>query len=231
MRLVFIIFFIFCSCTLFAQLDSMSYDSSAIMQRSFSSASIDAYKKNKDFQYETKVVETPSVWDRFWNWFWKLVEDILGTPEGQATLKVLYWALGIGAIAFFVYKVIRMNRLSVFANESKASDGYKIDSEDIHTIPFDLAINEALQQGNHRLAVRLLYLQHLKLLADKNMIAWQPNKTNTDYWRELTNETLQQIFKSATNIFEYAWYGSHTVSKDDYAVMKEELMKFQNRLQ
>lgn len=231
MRLVLIILFIICSSALFAQLDSMTYDSSAVMQRSFSSASLDEYKKSKDFQYETKVVETPSLWDRFWNWFWGLVEDIMSTPEGQATLKVLYWVLGVGAIAFFIYKVIRMNRLAIFANESKSAGAYKIDSEDIHAIPFDLAISEALQQGNYRLAVRLLYLQHLKLLADRNMIAWQPNKTNTDYWRELTNETLQQIFKSATNIFEYAWYGSHTVSKDDYTVMKEALMKFQNRLQ
>lgn len=231
MRLVFIIFFIVCACTLFAQPDSMIYDSSAVTQRSFSNASIEEYKQNKDFQYETTMVETPSTWDRFWNWFWRLVNNIMSTPEGQATLKVLYWVLGIGAIAFFIYKVVRMNRLAVFANESKSSGGYKVDSEDIHSIPFDLAINEALQQGNYRLAVRLLYLQHLKMLADRNMIAWQPNKTNTDYWREITNETLQQIFKSATNIFEYAWYGSHSVSKDDYAVMKEALIKFQNRLQ
>lgn len=230
MRVFLIIAFIICSCELFAQPDSMSYDSSAIMQRGFSSASIDEYKKNKDFQYETKVVERPSAWERFWNWFWKQIDDLMRTPEGQATLKVLYWVIGIGAIVFFVYKVIRMNRLAIFANDIKTSGAYRIDSEDIHAIPFDVAISEALQQGNYRLAIRLSYLQNLKLLADRNMIAWQPNKTNTDYWRELTNENLQYAFKTATNIFEYAWYGSHTVSKEDYTIMKEELTKFQNRL-
>jgi len=231
MRLVLIIMLLIFSSGLFGQADSLIYDSSATTLRNFSSASIEEYRKNKDFQYETKVVETPTLLDRFWAWFWRKYAEIMRTPAGRITMKILYWSLGIGAITFFIFKVVRMNRLAMFANDSSMSNAYKIDTEDIHTIAFDEAIDEALEKGNYRLAIRLLYLQNLKLLADRSMIVWQPNKTNTDYHRELSNENLQQAFKNATNIFEYAWYGSHTVLKDDYTVMKEELTKFKNRLQ
>jgi hypothetical protein len=140
------------------------------------------------------------------------------------------WVVIIAVILFFVFKVTKMNRLALFKGESKSGSSYNITSEDIHSIPFDEAINEALNSGNYRLAIRLLYLQNLKLLADKNLIAWQPNKTNTDYCSEITHESSKQVFRHVTNIFEYAWYGSHTVTRNDFTDMKEELTKFQNRL-
>ena len=234
MRVFLIILIVFISCNLFgqnkAQKDSLRYDSAAISQLHFSDSAFNAYSNNKDFQYETKIVETPSLWDRFWAWLWKLYADIMSSTAGRITMKLLYWVVGIGAVIFFVYKVTRMNRLAMFSKDSTNAMPYNIDSEDIHAIPFDEAINEALQNGNYRLAIRLLYLQNLKLLADKDLILWQPNKTNTDYLHELTNDSTKQVFKNVTNIFEYAWYGSHTVSNHDYSIMKDELTNFQNRL-
>lgn len=226
----FIIILMLClSFPLFA-VEKPVYDSSGVTPREFSNNSFDRYRDSKEFQYETKIVETPSLWERFWVWAWRKYTEIMSTPAGRATMKVLYWGIAIGAILFFVFKVTRMNRLAMFANDAKNSTGYKIESEDIHAIAFEAAIRDALQNGNYRLAVRLLYLQNLKLLSDRNMIAWQPNKTNTDYWREITNSQLQQSFKKVTGIFEYAWYGSHAVTKDDYTLMHDELIQFQNRL-
>lgn len=233
MRLFFTIVSLCIALSLFAQKtakDSLRYDSSSVTQLHFSDSAFNAYNSEKDFQYETKAVETPSLWDRFWRWFWKLYAEIMSSPAGRVTMNILYWALGIGAILFFVYKITRMNRLAMFSTESASNLPYDINSEDINAIPFDEAISEALKNGNYRLAIRLLYLQNLKILADRNLILWQPNKTNTDYWRELRNDSLKQSFKNATNIFEYAWYGSHTVSRNDFSVMKDELTNFQNRL-
>jgi hypothetical protein len=234
MRAFLIILLVFTSCNLFAQKkvqkDSLHYDSSAISQLHFSDSAFNAYNNNKDFQYETKLVETPSLWDRFWAWFWKLIFDFLNSKVGEITTRIFYWAVGVGAVIFFVFKVTRMNRLAMFSKDSLGAIPYNIDSEDIHAIPFDEAINEALKNGDYRFAIRLLYLQNLKLLADKELILWQPNKTNTDYLRELTDDSTRQVFKNVTNIFEYAWYGSHAVSNHDYSIMKDELTNFQNRL-
>ncbi|HRI21465.1 MAG TPA: hypothetical protein PLA68_10955, partial [Panacibacter sp.] len=69
MRFVFIIT-ILCF-TLFANArQQVVYDSSAVEQRNFAASSFDKYKTDRDFQYENEVVEMPSLWDRFWMWFW-----------------------------------------------------------------------------------------------------------------------------------------------------------------
>jgi hypothetical protein len=75
----------------------------------------------------------------------------------------------------------------------------------------------------------LLYLQNLKILTDKDLIAWQPNKTNRDYQYELI-PALQQTFKHITDVFEYAWYGQLHVSANDFAELKEDVLNFQKRL-
>ena len=68
------------------------------------------------------------------------------------------------------------------------------------------------------------------MLADKNLIIWQPNKTDTDYLREIDKPGLKQSFKNITDIFEYAWYGNLSVAKDDFAEIQKEFMQFQNQL-
>lgn len=226
-----ICFILFCSSLLYARDKDKNYvyDSSHIIQRSFSDSAINAYKSDPDFQYEKKMIQQRSWWDRFWDWFWSLYDDIMDTEAGRITMEIIYWALALGIIAFFVTRVLKMNRLSVFKNTAYSDAPYKVELEDINAIPFDTAINEAMENGNYRLAIRLLYLQNLKLLSDKGLIDWRPDKTNTDYLYELKS-SLQQSFKKITTVFEYAWYGEHAVSKQDCADMKDQLSQFQNQL-
>jgi hypothetical protein len=207
-----------------------AYDSSHVDIRNFSSSTADPYKKDIDFQYERQIVDTPSLWERFWQWFWNKYDDMVSTEAGRITMKVFYWVLGIGAVAFFVFKVTGMNRISLFASQSQQNPAYTIEDENIHDISFDTAIQQALQEGNYRLAIRLLYLQSLKILSDKNLIIWQLNKTNTDYFREISRAELKQQFKNVTHAFEYTWYGNLAIGKDEFTEMKEEFMNFQKQL-
>lgn len=228
MRILFLIIIILFSFALNAQ-QKFHYDSSNIQQRNFSLSSLQVYKNDKDFQYEKEPVEGKTWWDRFWDWVWNKYDDIMSTAAGRNTMKAIYWLLGAGAVAFFVMKVAKMNRLNLFTVSPQNKTDYTVEEENIHAIAFDQAIQNALQDGNYRLAIRLLYLQNLKMLADKNHISWQRNKTNRDYLRELS-PALQQTFNHITNVFEYAWYGHLTVSREDFAELKEDVSKFQNRL-
>lgn len=228
MRLLLTILFLTFSYLLSAK-DTVEFDSTAVELRTITSSSLDQYKKDKDFQYETEVIQTPSFWDRFWSWFWDKWYELMSTAAGKVAMKIFYWALGIGAVAFFIFKVIKMNRQSLFAADVKTQTAYNIASEDIHAIPFDVAIDEAVQNQNYRLAIRLLYLRNLKTLSDQLIIAWQPNKTNTAYVNEITDIALRNFFKDITNIFEYAWYGSREISKEDYDAIKDQFIHFQNQ--
>lgn len=228
MRFLFIILLITFSLVSAAQ-KKLVYDSSKIEQRNFSSSSLNVYKNDRDFQYEKETIQRETWWDRFWDWFWNKYEDIMSTERGRTTMRIIYWILGIAALAFFALKVSKMNRLNLFSASPQSKTPYTIEEENIHAISFDEAIQNALHEGNYRLAIRLLYLQNLKMLTDKNLIEWQLNKTNKDYLREMI-PSLQQAFKHITDVFEYAWYGHFTVTKEDFATLKENVLKFQKQL-
>jgi hypothetical protein len=236
MRFIVIILFSFFSLPVTAQRKAVpdsskvAYDSSSVRQRDFSSSSLTAYTKNEDFQYEKEVAQHPTWWDRFWDWVWRKYAELMNTAAGRATMTAIYWIVGISAVAFFLIKVTRMSRMNLFTASPANTIPYITETENIHTISFDEAIDNALQNGNYRLAIRLLYLQNLKVLSDKNIIAWQSNKTNYDYLHEIIEPNLQQLFKHITDVFEYAWYGHLTVDREDFDELKESIVKFKSRL-
>src|SRR4051812_9814298 len=230
MRFIFIIILVFFFKTGTAQKEKPAYDSSAMQPRHFTASSINAYTNDKDFQYEKEAVETPSAWDRFWQWFWNKYNEMISTEAGKTTMQIIYWLLGIAAIIFFVLKATTMNRMTLFKASPQSNNAYAIEDENIYTISFNEAIQQALQSSNYRLAIRLLYLQNLAILADRNFIVWRPNKTDADYLREINKPTLKQSFKNITGIFEYVWYGNLVVTKDDFGGIQKEFIQFQNQL-
>src|SRR3954471_16941147 len=167
MRFIFIIILLFFLKIVTAQKEKLAYDSSVVQQRHFTASSIKTYTNDEDFQYEKEEVETPSAWDRFWQWFWDKYNETISTEAGRTTMQIIYWLLGIAAVTFFVLKVITMNRMTLFKSSLQGNIPYAIEDENIYMISFSEAIQQALQSGNYRLAIRLLYLQNLKTLADR----------------------------------------------------------------
>ncbi len=208
----------------------VAYDSSSVQQRNFSASSIDEYKDDRDYRYDAYVSPAPTLWERFWRWVWSKYAAIMSTAGGRITMRVFYIAFAVAAVTFFVFKVMKMNRVSLFGRSGDEKPGYTVEEENIHGISFGEAIEKAVREGNYRLAVRLLYLQNLKLLADRNLVAWRPDKTNYDYVRELDKKELKQPFTLLTHIFEYAWYGNSPVGKDDFTTLKEQFISFQHQL-
>lgn len=229
MKFILLLLFFFTSFTLCAQ-ESVPYDSSAVEARLFNITAIDSFKAQRDFRYQDEIAESPSLWDRFWQWFWEKYDEIMSTESGRTTMKIVYIVLGLVAVAFFVYRVMRMNRLALFASEVAYKTPYSLEEEDIHAINFDMAIREAEEEGNYRLAIRLLYLQNLKRLADKNMILWLPGKTNSDYKKELKETAFGESFHKLTTAFESAWYGDKAITKPEYEALNGDFSFFKSQL-
>jgi hypothetical protein len=92
-RYLLIISIIFCTCSVFAQ-QKVIYDSTAVEVRTFNDTSFQQYNNDADFQYENELVQTPSLWDRFWAWVWRKYDEIMSTEAGRATMKIIFWLLG-----------------------------------------------------------------------------------------------------------------------------------------
>lgn len=225
---LFIISVLFCA-SLSAQ-RQVQYDTSFIESRSFDNNALKELKKDRAFQYEKIKEPSKSLWDRFWSWFWYKISQLLSTKQGKRKLNVLLIIFGVSAIIFFVVKVMGMNKDGLLGRSSKDSLDYSVSADDIHSISFNEAIQEAIATGNYRLAVRLLYLQSLKKLSDKGFIEWKINKTNSDYLKEIQDRQWAPLFKSLTYNFDYTWYGEVPVSKERFEAVHQQFQSFNNQL-
>ena len=108
--------------------------------------------------------------------------------------NILITILAVVAVVYVILRLLKVDALTMFYTGPKSQLPFGTLEENIHAINFDQAIQDALFRKEFRLAIRLLFLQALKLLADKNHIHWQPGKTNHEYVEELTAKQLKNRF-------------------------------------
>nr|WP_121269663.1 hypothetical protein [Pedobacter schmidteae] len=200
-------------------------DSAAVVLRTFDQQKIKEYHLEKAFRYD-EVVPVNNWWGRFWRWFWELIDGMLTNKYSGGVIKYLVILIAAALVIFVVIKLIGLD-LKIFAGKAKAIDvPYQESVENIHEINFNDAIAKAVAEGNYRLAVRLLYLHSLKLLNDKEIIYWQPEKTNQAYVSEITETEMKRQFTVLTLQFEYIWYGDFSIDKVGFGAIKSSFDRF-----
>jgi len=70
--------------------------------------------------------------------------------------------------------------------------------------------------------VRVYYLEVLKQLSLKDLIKWQRDKTNSEYLREMRQQTHFKDFRHVTRIFERVWYGDTKIEQDTFQQISPE---------
>ena len=206
-------------------------DSAKITVRNFDYNTLQAFKKDKDFQYLQLSEPAKSIWERFWDWIWWHIYEVMRTKKGRTAIWAILFLTGAAAVVFFAVKATGMNKGGLFARSSGNNMSYVVSDEDINSISFDDAIKNAVADGNFRLAIRLLYLQSLKQLSDRGYIEWQKDKTNNEYVSEVAGKPWQPLFKKITYNFEYAWYGEMNVFDEDFQNIHKQFQQFNNQLQ
>ena len=116
----------------------------------------------------------------------------------------------LGAIIYFLLQ----NKINFFSKEAaSSSQNTETDAhEDIFSLSYNERIKKAETEQNYRVAVRLIFLQTLKLLSDTNHIKYQPDYTNLDYLQQLHQSNLYNDFSKVTRNYEYVWYGKFEIS-------------------
>jgi hypothetical protein len=203
-------------------------DTTNVAWRKFDEAQLEKFRKDKDFDYRdkepTKAKETIS-------WLEKWLRDLFDIELGRETNEVIYdiitIVLIVGALAALIWAFTSVQFRWIFSGKgAKASPVFTIEEENIHEISFTNEIAAAEAAGNFRKAVRLHYLEMLKALSDHSLIAWETQKTNHDYARELRNTEYADDFSGLTYWFDYIWYGELPVDDGLYADIREKFRKF-----
>lgn len=232
MRLLLLLLVFLCMHTCLAQQQQeLAYDTAHLQQRHFEEKKMDGYKADRDFQYNRYKEPPASLWDRFWDWFWEKIAQIMSTREGAITFKTVMIILAVLVLGFFIYRLTGMSKAGLFGRTTGENIGYTVSDEDIHGINFEQAIEQAVQNGNYRLAVRMLYLQTLKMLTDRNLINWQVNKTNITYLQELQGSAYQQPFNHLTWQFESNWYGDMPIDAGEFNQVRDQFNQFNRQIQ
>ncbi|MTI20151.1 DUF4129 domain-containing protein [Fulvivirga sp. RKSG066] len=208
-----LLFVLFASLATANDSTSLKNDNSQLELRKFDEEKIKQHKADEDFDYGSKAEAELTLWQRFKIWLnrmlMKLFQFGTDTPIGKI---ILYVILGAGII-YAIYKIATMQSVRLFNKTNGNSLDYEVYHEDIHQMDFQKLIDEAIQNKNYRLAIRLTYLLALKHLSDKNLIDWQPGKTNYDYTHELNRPNLKPGFNDLSYYFDYTWYGDFEVNE------------------
>ena len=209
----------------------MRVDSSTISVRQFSQPLLNSYRSDRHFQYD-KITEPPiSLWDRFWEWFWNKIGDILSTKTGRNTFLGVIGTIAVVILALFIAKLTGMARGGLFDKKNNESDlAFDLLEDDIHSINFETAIETAINDKNFRFAVRLLYLRTLKNLADIGLIQWQVNKTNIKYLEELNDNAHRKTFQDLTLQFENNWYGDLPIGEIEFHSVQDLFNQFNKQV-
>ncbi|MFL9845755.1 hypothetical protein [Flavobacterium rhizosphaerae] len=195
-------------------------------QRTFEDDFKERYK-GREFNYRPKE-ESQSWFSRFMEWLNNLLDRIFGTDAAYDTeiawKTIIYRVLLIlvigAAIYIVVMAIIKKEVGWIFRRSRKIIAPHDVDTEDIHVMDFSTLIQQTKESGNYRLAVRYYYLWLLKKLSVRELIAWNWDKTNSDYLYEIKDEALRKDFEYLSYLYDYSWYGEFTI--DTYAFSKAE---------
>lgn len=145
----------------------------------------------------------------------------------------LLWIIIITGFVGFVIWWLAGNKVALFRKKIRRIDDIRqdeLESEDIFSINYQKEIDKATQQGNYRLAVRLMFLRLLKNLTEKNIIQYKQGKTNFDYLLQLQPTRYYRDFFRITRNYEYSWYGQFEVDERAYYVILDDFKNFDRLL-
>jgi len=206
------------------------FDSSEVKVRQFSNNALREYRTDSEFNYgEVRQDFAPTLWERFWAGFWDLIRSAFDNAAAGGIFIYIFIGLGSAALLFLAFKLSGMESAQVFSGNTATPIQYNENSENIHTISFERALEDAINHNNLRLAVRILYLHTLKVLSDKSLINWEAGKTNSDYVAELKNPSQKELFKELTRRFEYVWYGGFPIDRSLYDKISQSFNQFNKR--
>ncbi|UNY98704.1 DUF4129 domain-containing protein [Zhouia spongiae] len=205
-----------------AQKDSLQLDREPVKSRSFGSDFKEKYSGDA-YNYQESVAGK-GWFTRFKEWLAERLSNLFDfdTPaDAQSvadTIFKVFYVLIIIAVIFIIVKLI-MNREGrwVFGKSGNKNILKVEDIENhIHITDFNSLILNAVNNTDYRLAVRYYYLWLLKELTNKDLIAYDAEKTNSDYLNEINNQELKDNFSYASYLYNYIWYGEFKVGKDDF---------------
>ena len=217
----------------------LQYDKNSSVEKiRFDSEKIENFKNDKEFDY-SEAENADNWWSRFKRWIGELLNSLFNwlfgdwQPNGfwSFIINILPYLIIGGIIAFIIWLFYKLNPgARLLRSQDKPDVFFTEEEEIIKTKDIKKLIKKALKNQDYRLAVRYYYLLILKKLRDAELIDYEFDKTNTDYFSEITSEEIRLQFKKATTLYDYIWYGSFAVTEDDFQKAEKTFTNLENQI-
>ena len=130
----------------------------------------------------------------------------------------------LAAVLIFLIIMLINNISRITTDRALSGNNQQVEIDDPdHYEKSDLErfLKDALESANYRLAIRVQFLMVIKLLQDRELIAWKKEKTNTDYLLELRQQEFKNAFKYLVKVFERIWYANYDIDRLFYESLSE----------
>jgi len=247
MRLSWVLFgfILFCSIAVKAQ-DSISLEEKQVQYDAttnlnpidFNAEKIADLKTDPTFDY-LKTVKNDSWWTRFKSWvntrYQQFTDWLFGDYKAYefvaVLLKILPYLILGAFIGLLIWPFIRLIPASSLLDEQDAPQVFLNDEENIvRSQNIKELIDNAINDGDYRLAVRYYYLQLLRQLNQKKLINYEFQKTNSEYLNEIKADNLQLQLKKVMRIYDFIWYGSFSLSEPDFHLAERNFQDLQTSI-
>ena len=140
--------------------------------------------------------------------------------------KVLFVAIVAALLIWIVVRIVAESRRRTIRPIDEPALAGPIDLESDRIVATQLPedewmklAREQIAKGQHRLAIRALFLASLAHLGDRGMLRIARFKSNRDYSRELDLKAralpeVRNAFGENVGLFERVWYGLHEIGRD-----------------
>ncbi|WP_343668257.1 DUF4129 domain-containing protein [Chitinophaga sp.] len=201
-------------------------EASALLIRKVPTEVKNKFSKDKELQYHQKPPKKAPSFDFKW-----LDAIFIGIAY---LFKAFWWLIVIAILAamgmaIFVY-LRRNGYVFKWSKPAYNKEEVQQEEEEHDASGYEMQIQQAIAEGRLRLAVRLMYLQTIRVLADKEIIVYSKEKTNAAYLRSLSQTPWHKPFARLTVDYEYIWYGEVPVNGEQFSTIQGQFKQFLNEL-
>jgi hypothetical protein len=151
-------------------------------------------------------------------------------PFLKPLLVISISAMLLGLILWFVLqswgKYNMRNHQQIHFDFEQEVDVKKINWSDLENL-----LQQALQNQNHRIALRLLFLILLKKLQENGYLKTGKGLSNAQYLKQMQHQIeLYETFAYLLRCYEWVWYGERSLSAHQFEALKNQWDSFLEKI-
>jgi hypothetical protein len=152
--------------------------------------------------------------------------DFEGLGAVGYVILILFGAVIVGLIIYLFLNTERKG-----GKVGKPLDIDEMNPAEIPLTELERLLQEAINQGDYRGAIRIYFTFILRDIAEKGWIDWEKEKTNYHYIREMEVREESEEFEVSVRFYEWIWYGKREIDQKKFEQIKPTFTKLLAKLE